>query len=372
MKKATVQTLDLPENRRILAISDVHGNLPLFRTLLETAKFSIQDILFVVGDLLEKGEESLSTLRYVMDLSRRYTLYPINGNCDDLVTGFVDGREELPESFFRYYLGTFRERCTLVQMGHEAGLTPREMEDYSYFRSVLREQFRPEFDFLRSFPTIINTPNLLFVHGGVPSDQNMEELDAWSCMKNDNYAEQSPQLSKWCIVGHTPTTLYRPAIPSCDPFISPEKKIVSIDGGCSIKPDGQLNLLTLSSCDASVFPFLQGDALPTVTAFDAQAASSVSLNIRWGHNQVERLEEGVEFSRCRHVETGYTLDILTDFLYEKEGALYAKDVTDYRLPVTPGDVLSLVRRTSRGLLAKKSGVTGWYGGRFLLVQPPLK
>lgn len=40
-----------------------------------------------------------------------------------------------------------------------------------------------------------------------------------------------------------------------------------------------------------------------------------------------------------------------------------EDSTDYRLPVEPGDVLKVVERTSRGILAKKDGVTGWYFGR---------
>ena len=40
-----------------------------------------------------------------------------------------------------------------------------------------------------------------------------------------------------------------------------------------------------------------------------------------------------------------------------------EDSTDDRLPVEPGDALSIVRATSRGYLAKKAGVTGWYTGR---------
>ena len=43
--------------------------------------------------------------------------------------------------------------------------------------------------------------------------------------------------------------------------------------------------------------------------------------------------------------------------------LWCEDSTDYRLPVLPGDPLSLVARTSRGCLMKKNGVTGWYSGR---------
>ena len=345
MKKATVLKIELPRGRRVLAVSDVHGALPLFQKLLQKAAFSPDDILFVVGDLLEKGQHSLATLRCLMELSKDHTVHVLNGNCDDLVTGFVDGRDELSEGFFRYYLNAFGERCTLVQMGREAGLSDTDMADYAKFRAVLRERFKPEFEFLRSFPTIIDTPNLLFVHGGVPTDERMERFDAWRCMKNDSYAEQDPKLSKWTIVGHTPVTLYRPHIPSANPLLSPEKNIISIDGGCSIKPDGQLNLLMLEDGYSEDFQFTAADLLPTVTALDAQAPSPDSVHIRWGKNELELLEKGPEFSRCRHLDTGREVEILTDYLYERDGALRCEDSTDYALEVAPGDTLSLVRRT---------------------------
>lgn len=38
------------------------------------------------------------------------------------------------------------------------------------------------------------------------------------------------------------------------------------------------------------------------------------------------------------------------------------DSTDYMLPVEAGDLLSIVKATSRGYLSKKNGVTGWYCG----------
>ena len=55
--------------------------------------------------------------------------------------------------------------------------------------------------------------------------------------------------------------------------------------------------------------------------------------------------------------------ILTSYLRRDGDRLWCEDSTDYRLPVEPGDRLSLVVRTSRGCLMKKNGVTGWYFGR---------
>ena len=56
------------------------------------------------------------------------------------------------------------------------------------------------------------------------------------------------------------------------------------------------------------------------------------------------------------------MDVPTDFLYEKDGQLMVNDVTDYRPPVAPGDVLSVVRVTDRGAWIKKDGISGWYDG----------
>ena len=61
--KAVVRSIPFPENGRLLAVSDVHGNLPWLRGLLEKVGFSTDDALVLVGDLVEKGTDSLSTLR---------------------------------------------------------------------------------------------------------------------------------------------------------------------------------------------------------------------------------------------------------------------------------------------------------------------
>ena len=43
------------------------------------------------------------------------------------------------------------------------------------------------------------------------------------------------------------------------------------------------------------------------------------------------------------------------------------EVTDYRLPVQPGDKLSLIdpQRCAFGYFCKKDGVIGWYAGRIV-------
>ena len=181
-------------------------------------------------------------------------------------------------------------------------------------------------------------------------------------MKNDDFLSQGRNFRRWVVVGHWPVTLYRPDIPSAKPLILPQRHIASIDGGCSLKADGQLNALILPQGPGEDFAYVAYDGFPVMTAQDDQAPSADPLNIRWGHSAVEVLELGEEFSRCRHRETGRELDILTDYLRQGPQGTYCLDSTDYLLPVKAGERLAIVRRTSRGALAKKDGATGWYRG----------
>ena len=361
-RTATVKRLTFPEGRRVLAISDIHGNLPFLKGVLAAAHYGPDDILVLVGDLVEKGPDSLTTLRFIMELAERNTVYGLRGNCDNLVSEFVAARGE-EERFYRHYVDVWRDRCLLVQMGHAVGFETRGPEELPALREVVRARFGPELAFLEAMPEILLTPDYLFVHGGVADEAHLEGLDAWKCMKNDDFLSQGHSFRRWCIVGHWPVTLYHPHVPSAAPLLAEGRHIASIDGGCSLKVDGQLNALIFPTEDSDTFTWQAYDGLPVYTALDRQEASPDSINIRWGRSDLELLESGEEFSLCRHLESGRELYILTSYLRRDGERLWCEDSTDYRLPVLPGDPLSLVARTSRGCLMKKNGVTGWYSGR---------
>ena len=78
-----------------------------------------------------------------------------------------------------------------------------------------------------------------------------------------------------------------------------------------LKADGQLNALILPSEESEDFSWQAYDGLEVYTALDRQEPSDDSINIRWGQADLELLEPGEEFSRCRHLESGRELDILT-------------------------------------------------------------
>lgn len=359
MDKAVVVRPHFSPGRRIIAVSDIHGNLPFFKALMAQIGLTPDDILILLGDMLEKGKDSLPLLRHLMKLSKTHTLYPVCGNCDGLVLRFFEG-DDLDRRFFTSYLPRHPE-STLRQMAREGGF--EQWEDLPRLRDHLRAAFPAEWEWLKAMPTILETEHLVFVHGGVPSLEGMERLDRWRCMKNDNFLGQGLSFPKWVIVGHWPVTLYDPHIPSAAPIIERERKIISIDGGCVLKLDGQLNALILPSEDSRDFSWKAWDGLPAAVALDGQQSNSDTVNIRWGRSALKLLKRGEELSLCRHLETGRELYILNEYLRQGPRGLECEDSTDYRLNVSPGDVLTVVRAVKAGFLCKKEGVTGWYYGR---------
>lgn len=80
--KTTIQEIAAKPGQRLLVISDVHGHPDRLIQLLRQMDYGGEDILVLVGDLIEKGPESLRVVQYVMDLARRHPVYVSMGNVD--------------------------------------------------------------------------------------------------------------------------------------------------------------------------------------------------------------------------------------------------------------------------------------------------
>jgi len=358
---ATYQYVDLPRDRRILVTSDIHGNLKCLKEVLSKANYSEDDILIVNGDMTERGADSLGVLRYIMELSKTRTVYVTMGNCDIYVLWTIANPEIISDKAAKDTTN-IKERL-ITEMCEELGYKSGSDFDMKAVRPLLWEKFKPELDFIRSLPTFLETQKLFFVHGGA-AHHDYTKLDAFNCMKFDRFIEDSDMcFEKPCIVGHWPATLYRDKLACAYPYHDKERNIISIDGGLEVKYDGQLNLLIFENCDSTDYTVIYSDGLETVKVSEHQDASDDPIHIRFGHNNIELLEKGEEFSTCRYGE--HVFDIPNTYIYEEHGQHKSWDYSHYELPVEIGDELSVIMRTSRGLIAKKDGCTGWYHGKII-------
>lgn len=357
--KASVKKLNI-ENRRIIVISDIHANLPYFKALLEKVKFCDDDVLILDGDFLEKGQYSLETLRYIMKLSERGNVHALCGNCDSWAEIIEGETYFVPSRLLKYML--FRRSGLCWDMFSEMGVEISEDTELEKHMTALAESFKDEWSFLSSLPQIIETPHYIFVHGGIKLDVPICEQMAGDCMKFDNFRSYGYKFDKWVIVGHWPVMLYLADHVCANPIIDRAEHIISLDGGCVLKDDGQLNALIIPYEGSEDFSFVSYDPFPVRKVKSHQDKSEKSYYIRWGDNEVQVLSRGEEFSRCRHMRTGYEMDILTKYLFSDEEVCKVNDCTDLVLELNAGDEVSIIEETSRGYFVKHNGTSGWYFG----------
>lgn len=61
------------------AVANLHGCFSKFKKLLKQINFNDNDVMYVIGDIVDYGEEPIELL---CDLSMRYNVIPILGECD--------------------------------------------------------------------------------------------------------------------------------------------------------------------------------------------------------------------------------------------------------------------------------------------------
>ncbi len=366
-----IKKLDLEPGRRILVTSDIHGHPDLLDNLLCRAGFCESDYLFIVGDIVEKGPDSLLALRRVMELSERENVIVLLGNVDAWRLSMLESLSpDTSERFYKYLLRMreWKGASLFDDVAGELGITLNSPAEVLAAKEQITLHFSPEYNFLRSLPAVVETQKYIFVHGGLPSADldSLKDRNVFDVLKFDNFMSASHAFDKYVIVGHWPVTLYGEDIAQANPIINREKRIISIDGGCGLKRDGQLNLLIIPELNSPPgdITSIYADNLKVVTALDAQDASANPTYIKWLDNKIKILERGEHFSLCEHISSGRRIRIYNEYIGNlAEEITYTTDFTDYSPQVMPGDSLSLVYETPEGYIVKKKGVSGWYHGR---------
>lgn len=366
--RVRIKRIDIPKGCRILVTSDIHGHVSLLKELLKRAQFSAGDMLFILGDLIEKGPESLATLRYAAELAEMKNVQILIGNVDLWRLQLLEDLSEENCADFYSFLLNMREWESNIfdEMACELGVVLDSPQKVLSCKELFLESFKKELDFIRSLPTIVEASNFIFVHGGLPCE-NLEEVkdrEIYEVLKVDNFAASGLSFQKYVVAGHWPVAIYNDNICQENPLIDRSHHIISIDGGCGLHEYGQLNLLIIPEIDCEIdrITYLAHDGLERFRALTPQEGSAESVNIHYGNRRVRILEEGEEFTCVEHLASGRRIRIPTSHIYGREGKWANAGYTDYLLPVRAGDTLALVERTSEGCFVKKDGICGWYLG----------
>lgn len=344
------QQIQLDDNKRIILISDLHGNRSLFHQLLKQCHFHFEDILILLGDLGEKGPDSLGVLQDVIKLYEQGNTYVVQGNCDCLVPSLM--KQELKD-FVGY--NNFRKESLLNEMAHECGYSQITMENGEEVRQVIADKFKKELTFIENLPLVIESETSLFVHAGLMNEEipfnTRDDFIIYPA-----FMESKKHFKKHVYCGHWPTLNYHMDIADCKVYTDQKMNATAIDGGNGVKPEGQLNALIL---DQDKRECMWVDALCTKIVHKAQTPNADPIFISWAKREVKQLEIRGEMCYCEHLASKRKVWLPMSYLYEEDGKICCNDFTNYLLPVKAGDEVKVIEEKGDYVFAKLNGVVGW-------------
>ena len=359
--------------RRLLAVSDIHAHGHYLKKLLEKALFSPEDELIIIGDILEKGPYSLETLRYVMELEKLPNVHVLAGNVDVWQLELIASTEPASTEMLLKHIkraGKIWGGSLFLDLCKEMGLEePKDLEEMKAAKERAAICFHRELEFISNRPTVLEAGRFTFVHGGLFEGwEKSEGQDATPLLKYDNFLERCGIFPGYVVTGHWPVCLYRHDRTEFNPLIDRKKHVISIDGGCGLKRDGQLNCLIIPDemASAESLSWVYWDGFEEMTAMDEQAEQETTVYIQYMDSCVERIspgrEQAGELVTVRHLSTGRIVEIPEEYLFEEKGRLCLDDYCDYRFAVKRGERVAFVEKNGLGSLIKKDGVSCWYNG----------
>lgn len=224
----------------IYVMSDLHGEYDKYIAMLDRIQFSIQDTLYIIGDVIDRGEHGVKILR---DMMSRENVYPILGN---------------HEYMAMICLQWLKKEITLENIEN---LSDGQIEDlvlwfsnggYSTLKELQQlnsDELEDVYEYVLEFPLYetvkVNSYQYILVHAGLGHFDPHKSLDDYTI--NELIWERGEEdiifddKHIYVISGHTPT-----------PLICHEAKVykqhqqINIDCGASFQ-GGKLACLCLDT-----------------------------------------------------------------------------------------------------------------------------
>ncbi|MBQ9761057.1 MAG: metallophosphoesterase [Clostridia bacterium] len=182
-------------------MSDLHGNYQKFLKMLEEIRFSDNDIMYVIGDILDYGDESMEL---IADLSVRLNVYPVAGEHDFLAVRMLKGFENMLKSGAAPDPEYIAEMTQWVQDGGQSTL-----EGYRALDEEQREGVLEYLEEMTLFEELeVGGEEYVLVHAGIADYEAGSDLEDY--LPEDFFSEplsaDYPLIEgKTVVAGHQPT-----------------------------------------------------------------------------------------------------------------------------------------------------------------------
>ena len=182
--------------------SNIHGDYASFKKLLQTISFKDSDIMYILGDICDIGEESMELIE---DISMRYNVYSIVGEHDYTALRMLSGFSKMVDSGETPDADFIAEMTAWCADGGQATLVG--------FRGLDDDMKEGVIDYLSDMALYeeikVGGKKYVLVHAGIRDFSPSLELDF--CGPEDFFSEGIDFTKKYyddkiIIAGHEPTT----------------------------------------------------------------------------------------------------------------------------------------------------------------------
>ncbi|MEK3975218.1 MULTISPECIES: metallophosphoesterase [unclassified Psychrobacillus] len=349
--------LNLEHNKRVIIISDIHGNLHLFKSLLEKVNYQSEDYLFINGDLCEKGDNSLEVIEFVRLLQESSSnVFITKGNCD-VVHRYIIQEDK---SIIAYMKN--RKKSVLNEMLNQHGKSLDEYTSLSELSKFYQKHYSEMIAWLEGLPIAFETENFIVVHAGIDPIKDWKLTDEETALNISSFLDKGHQANKLVIVGHWPVINYRStSVSSHNPMIDIDKNIISIDGGNQIKQDGQLNALIIEG-DTYSYTYVDNLSKYIIAHNDFGGCSNRVGTVAYPNYELKIIRQEEYFTLCENVKLGIEQWIKNEYIIEKNGTNFCRtDLSTTFLPVMRGEKVWVVDDGCAGYMLVKNvlGEIGW-------------
>ncbi len=358
MNKKQIITADFTDKNRVIAMSDIHGDLKSFQEIYKKIKFDENDVLIIVGDILEKGKQSLALLREIMKCSENNpNFYLLKGNNDTIISECLH-RDTSDEDVLNYI--HYVQNTILCEMAIEMNMSYETIHEVHQLREKIKENYAQEIEFLEQLPVILDCEKATFVHAGIKPIP-LEEQDEEYCLCTKAFGECEYVFEKPVVVGHWPASNYGRKYIDANIYYNEKSNIYNIDGGNSMKSWQQINLLIF---EKDHIYFDAYDRLPKVIALEDQSVNPDAFTLAFPNTEVTLLTQNESETECYIPYLKQTMIFKNEDIYQYKGKNYCNDFTTYDLQVNQSDILSFCEKG----LFKKNGKVGRYHFAYKLLE----
>lgn len=187
-------------------MSDLHGEYDKYLTMLSKIDFSEHDLLFILGDIIDRGPKPISILK---DMAVRSNVYPIFGNHEIMALDILpDLMVEITEQNYNNHISSTLMSKLLDWQLNGGKSTLDEFQKLPYEERInLLDYMR---DFSKYEVIDIADKSFVMVHSGLSNFSPEKQLNEYTLEelvfeRSDEDIQLFDDKNIFVISGHTPT-----------------------------------------------------------------------------------------------------------------------------------------------------------------------